>query len=182
MSRYDYIGNKRPKEHGFLIALKKDILSVIIKSDMSKEEKLEAKDTFSHEIGLSSWGSLENKFKRTKEDTDITVTELMHIQEKIKKHTGLKYLNEMSGFVMTATESDEEVTVDGINKLSDNAMIECNESFAVDKSSGKDGKYTVEEIDSMRKESMEAIEAHKKKLAALNHVTPVDIEEYKAQS
>lgn len=168
---YEYRGNKRRKEHGLLISIKKDILT------FCKKEKLE-RDNFAHMIGLASWGSLENKLKRTKDDTDITITELLHIQELTKSHTPLKYMCEMFGFVMTATETDEETSVEELNALSDKAQMESNESWAEIKKSSADGKFTVDEKAAMKKEAMEALEAKKLELNAIERIVPVDIEEY----
>lgn len=168
---YEYRGNKRPKEHGLLVSIRKDILSFCKKEDMEK-------DSFAHTIGLASWGSLENKLKRTKDDTDITITELLHIQELTKSHAPLKYMCEMFGFVMTSTETDEETTVEELNSLSDKAQMESNESWAEIKKASADGKFTVEEKEAMKKEAMEALEAKQKELKAIEKIVPVDIEEY----
>lgn len=171
MSRYEYIGNKRKKEHGLLVCIRKDILTYCKRKNIEKED-------FAHIIGLASWGSLENKLKRTKDDTDITVTELIHISEITGSHNPLKYLNEMFGFIMTSSESINKVSVEEVNRLADEAQIECSESFSETKRAGQDGMYTVEEKESMIKESMESLEATKKHLSALKQIVPVDLELY----
>ena len=177
MRTYDHIGNKRRKEHGLLVAIKKDVIDYL-KKGISKEDwalkREELKEKFAHSIGLASWGSFENKLKRSKDDTDITVTELIHIAEITGSFNPLKYLNEMFGFVMTSTECGEECSMDQLHMLTDEAQIEGSESFTITKKALRDGKITVDEKEAMLKESMEAVEALTKQIDAIRKIKPID--------
>lgn len=139
--RHSHKGNKRQKEHGLLILIKDAIKNDCKRNDLEKEE-------FSNEIGLASAASLENKLKKSKEDTDITVSELLHIMEITGDLKPLEYICQMFDQVMIST-IPSEVTHESIHEKTDNLQIECSESFSTIKMALKDGKITDEEKDNM---------------------------------
>lgn len=167
---YSHIGNKRKKEHGFLVSVNKAITTYC------KKNRIERTD-FAIKIGLASEGSLLNKLKRSREDTDITVTELIHIMEITNNYQPMKYINEMFGFVMTSSEPDEQVSYEQLNQIADEAQIESNEFFATTKKANSDKKISIEEKENMIKDGMEALEKIKEQLEAIRNIKPYDLEE-----
>ncbi|WP_026804704.1 phage regulatory CII family protein [Aliarcobacter lanthieri] len=169
MAEYLHIGNKRKKEHGLLVSVNKSIVKYCKKTNIDKT-------TFAINIGLASDGSLLNKLKRSREDTDITITELIHIAEITGDYEPLRYLNEMFGFVMINTESENYVDADFLDIIADQAQIEANEFFAVTKKANADKKISVEEKESMLKEGMEAITKLNEQLETIKKIIPFDLE------
>lgn len=167
---YLHIGNKRQKEHGLLVTINKSIAKYCKKNDIDKT-------SFAIKIGLASENSLSNKLKKSREDTDITISELIHITEITSNYEALKYLNEMFGFVMISSEPEEDITVEQLNQITDEAQIESNEFFAVTKIANKDKKISIEEKNNMLKEGMEALEKLKEQLEAIRKIKPFDLEE-----
>lgn len=169
MSDYEHLGNKRKKEHGLLIVITKSINKFIKIANISRS-------TFATKIGISTDGYLSNKLKRTRDDTDITVTELIHIMEITNNYQPLKYINEMFGFVMMSSEPDEHISAELLNQITDEAQIESNEFFATTKKANSDKQITVEEKEKMIKDGMEALEKIKEQLEAIRKIKPVDEE------
>lgn len=167
---YLHIGNKRKKEHGLLVSINKSITSYCKKNQIEKTD-------FAIKIGLASEGSLSNKLKRSREDTDITVTELIHICEITSNFQALRYLNEMFGFVMLSSEPEEHVSPEHLNQITDAAQMESNEFFATTKKANFDKKISVEEKENMIKEGMEALEKTKEQIEAIRKIKPYDLEE-----
>lgn len=170
MSNYNHLGNKRKKEHGLLVAINKSITKYCKKNNIDKAD-------FAIKIGLASENSLQNKLKRSREDTDITISELIHITEITNDFEPMKYLNEMFGFVMTSSEPEEHISVEQLNQITDEAQIESNEFFAVTKKANHDKKISVEEKENMLKEGFEALEKIKEQLEAIKKIKPYDIED-----
>ena len=170
MRDFDHIGNKRKKEHGLLVLITKTI------NNFCKNTNTEKID-FVHKLGISSEGYLTNKLKRSREDTDITVTELIHIMEITNNYQPLKYINEMFGFVMMSSEPDEHISAELLNQITDEAQIESNEFFAVTKRSNSDKKITREEKENMIREGMEALEKIKEQLEIIRKIKPIDEED-----
>lgn len=170
MRDFDHIGNKRKKEHGLLVLITKTINSFCKNTNTEKID-------FIHKLGISSEGYLLNKLKRTREDTDITVTELIHIMEITSNYQCLKYINEMFGFVMTSIEPDEHISPELLNQITDEAQIESNEFFATTKRANIDQKITLEEKENMMKDGMEALEKIKEQLEAIRKIKPIDMED-----
>lgn len=167
---YLHIGNKRKKEHGLLVSINKSI------TNYCKKNKIEKTD-FAIKIGLASEGSLQNKLKRSREDTDITITELIHICEITSNFQALRYLNEMFGFVMLSSEPDEHVSPEHLNQITDEAQIESNEFFATTKKANSDKEITIEEKENMIKDGMEALEKIKEQIEAIRKIKPIDMED-----
>lgn len=170
MNQYEHIGNKRKKEHGLLVLITKTI------NNFCKNTNTEKID-FVQKIGISSEGYLANKLKRSREDTDITVTELIHIMEITNNYQPLKYINEMFGFVMMNSEPDEHISPELLNQITDEAQIESNEFFATTKKANSDKQITIEEKENMIKDGMEALEKIKTQLEAIRKIKPVDMED-----
>jgi len=170
MSNYNHLGNKRKKEHGLLVAINKSITKYCKKNNINKGD-------FAIKIGLASENSLQNKLKRSREDTDITISELIHITEITNDFESMKYLNEMFGFVMTSSEPDEHVSAEQLNQITDEAQIEANEFFAATKKANFDKRISAEEKENMIKEGLESLEKTKEQLEAIRKIKPYDLEE-----
>lgn len=170
MRDFDHIGNRRKKEHGLLVLITKTI------NNFCKNTNTEKID-FVQKIGISSEGYLLNKLKRSREDTDITVTELIHIMEITDNYQPLKYINEMFGFVMMNSEPDEQISPELLNQITDEAQMESNEFFATTKKANFDKRISAEEKENMIKEGMEALEKTKEQLEAIRKIKPYDLEE-----
>lgn len=143
-NRHSYKGNKRQKEHGLLVLLKDAIRQDCKRNNIEKGE-------FAQEIGLASVGSLENKLKKTKDDTDITLSEFIHILEITGDMKPLEYICQMFDQVMISTVPTE-VTHESIHEKTDSLQIECSESFSTIKMALKDGVITDEEKSNMLSE------------------------------
>ncbi|OCL85305.1 hypothetical protein AAX26_01790 [Aliarcobacter thereius] len=170
MAEYLQIGNKRKKEHGLLVSTNRAIVNYCKKYNMSKTD-------FAISIGLASEGSLLNKLKRSREDTDITISEFIHIIEITGEYEALRYLNEMFGFVMISTESDEFLAAEKLDQITDEAQIEANEFFAVTKKANFDKKISNDEKESMLKEGFEAITKLNEQLETIKRIKPFDSED-----
>ncbi len=171
MNEYEYIVNKRKKEHGLLIVITKTINTFIKKTNISR-------DTFAKMIGIKTEGYLLNKLKRTRDDTDFGgTTEIIHIMEISEDHSILKYLAEMFGYVLVKIEPDEHITIDQLNQIIDDTQIEGNESFSISKKAIQDNEITIEEKENMLKSEYKTIEKHYEKIEAIRKIKPVDMED-----
>ncbi len=170
MSDYEHIGNKRQKEHGLIVVITRSINSYIKRINISRI-------LFAKMLGISSEGYLLNKLKRTREDADLTTTELIHTMEITKDHSPLKYLAEMFGYVLVKIEAEENISIEQLNQIIDDAQIESNESFSASKIALRDNKISTEEKENMLKTEYRTIEKHHEKIEAIRKIKPYDLEE-----
>lgn len=167
MSDYEHLGNKRKKEHGLLIVITKSINKFIKRANISRS-------TFATKIGISTEGYLLNKLKRTRDDTDIGITELIHTMEITEDHSALKYMAEMFGYVLVKIEPEHNISLEQLNQIIDDTQMEDNESFSVSKKALFDKKITIEEKENMLKSEYRTIEKHYEKIEAIRQVKPID--------
>ena len=151
--RHSKAANKRQKEHGFCVLVNK-----VINEDVKRQPEDFTKSSFAHEIGIASEGSLSNKLKKGKTDTDITVTELMHIIELTGDLRPLEYLCHMFDQQMVTTLASD-VSLESIHDKTDILQIECSEAFSTIKQSLKDDRVTEDEKSAMIAELNDTLQA-----------------------
>ncbi len=165
--------NSRAFEHGLLVSIQKSILADIRRNNSTKAE-------FADEIGICE-GTLINKWTNSCKVNDFTLHEFIHIVELTGDISPLEYICHMFDLAVVCVYTEGNITPDLLNKLSDEAQIECNESFAQTKRASEDGIYTFEEVEAMKKEAIEAIEAKQKELDAIRKIVPVDLDFFKEE-
>ncbi len=161
--------NARTFDQGLLVTVQKSIISDIKRNDSDKE-------TFAAEIGLTK-GTLENKWTFTCKTNDFTIHELIQIMELTGDTSPLEYIGHMFDLAVISTNTENKITPEQLNQLADESQMQSNESFATIKKASKDGVYTAEEVEEMKKEAIEAIEAKQKELDAIKKIIPVDLED-----
>ncbi|MFY9088938.1 phage regulatory CII family protein [Arcobacter aquimarinus] len=161
--------NARVFDQGLLVTIQKSIIKDIKRNDSTKED-------FASEIGITK-GTLENKWTFSNKINDFTIHELIHIMELTGDTSPLEYIGHMFDMAVISTNTENVTSVEELNRLTDEAQIQSGESFATVKNASKDGVYTAEEIEDMKKESLEAIEAEQRKLDAINKLVPVELED-----
>ncbi|MBD3830592.1 MAG: hypothetical protein IE890_08895 [Arcobacter sp.] len=161
--------NSRTFDQGLLVTIQKSIINDIRRNNMTKEE-------FASEIGITK-GTLENKWTFSNKINDFTIHELIQIMELTGDTSPLEYIGHMFDMAVISTNTEKSTTVEELNMLTDEAQMQSGESFATIKKASKDGIYTAEEIEDMKKESLEAIEAEQRKLDAINKLVPIKLED-----
>lgn len=161
--------NARVFDQGLLVTIQKSIIKDIRRNDSTKEE-------FASEIGITK-GTLENKWTFSNKINDFTIHELIHIMELTGDTSPLEYIGHMFDMAVISTNTENVTSVEELNRLTDEAQMQSGESFATIKKASKDGVYTAEEIEDMKKESLETIEAEQRKLDAINKLVPVELED-----
>lgn len=161
--------NARVFDHGLLVAIQKSILEDIKRNKSSKDE-------FAGEIGITE-GTLLNKWTFSNKVNDFTLHEFIQIMELTGDTTPLEYLGHMFDMAVISTNTESSISMEELNRLTDEAQMQSGESFATIKKASKDGIYTAEEIEDMKKESLEAIEAEQRKLDAINKLVPIKLED-----
>lgn len=161
--------NARTFDQGLLVTIQKSILNDIKRNNSCKED-------FAAEIGITK-GTLENKWTFSCKNNDFTIHELIQIMELTGDLTPLEYICHMFDLAVSYTNVEISTSVEELNKLADEAQMENNEAFAEIKKSSRDSKYSEDEISSMRKETLEAIEALHRELNAINKLIPDDLED-----
>ncbi len=165
----DRRSNCRTFDQGLLVTIQKSIINDIKRNNSSKEE-------FASEIGITK-GTLENKWTFSNKINDFTIHELIQIMELTGDTSPLEYIGHMFDMAVISTNTEKSTTVEELNMLTDEAQMQSGESFATIKKASKDGIYTAEEIEDMKKESLEAIEAEQRKLDAINKLVPIKLED-----
>lgn len=167
MEKYRFGNNKRAKDHGLLISIKKSIKADCKRNCIENE-------AFANEIGTTS-GVLSNKLKMSNQINAISIEEFIHIMEITGDYSPLKYLASMFDFVITSTEPQSPGDVSNLSELADSMQIESNESFSEIKRAIKDGQITEEEKTNMLKEVDDSIEAALQTKNAISSIKPVEI-------
>ncbi len=155
---YKYGTNKRPKEHGLLVAINKSIIEDCKRNNIDKE-------IFAKELGTTQ-GTLKNKLTRANTTNDFTLTEFIHIMEITGDYRPLKYIADMFDFTLTKLEHDS-VDIEELDELADTMQIESNESFSAAKDASRDKKITKDEKERMLQEAKDSYEATLKYIEAL---------------
>lgn len=161
--------NARIFDQGLLVTVQKSIVRDIKRNDSDKE-------TFAAEIGLTK-GTLENKWTFSCKTNDFTIHELIQIIELTGDISPLEYIGHMFDLAVISTNTENKITPEQLSQLADESQIQSNESFATIKKASKDGVYTTEEIEQMKKEALEAIEAKQRELDAIKKIIPSDLED-----
>ena len=161
--------NARTFDQGLLVTVQKSIIRDIQRNDSDKE-------AFAAEIGLTK-GTLENKWTFSCKTNDFTIHELIQIMELTGDISPLEYIGHMFDLAVISTNTENKITSEQLNQLADESQIQNNESFATVKNASKDGVYTTEEVEQMKKEAVEAIEAKQRELDAIKKIIPVDLED-----
>lgn len=160
--------NSRIFDQGLLVTIQKSIIKDIKRNDSTKED-------FASEIGITK-GTLENKWTFSNKINDFTIHELIHIMELTGDTSPLEYIGHMFDMAVISTNTENVTSVEELNRLTDEAQMQCSEAFSSVKKASQDGIYTADEISEMKKQSLEAIEAEQKKLDAINKLKPSDTE------
>lgn len=161
--------NARTFDQGLLVTVQKSIIRDIKRNDSDKE-------AFAAEIGLTK-GTLENKWTFSCKTNDFTIHELIQIMELTGDTSPLEYIGHMFDLAVISTNTENKITPEQLNQLADESQMQSNESFATIKKASKDGVYTVEEVEDMKKEALAAIEAKQRELEAINKIIPVTLED-----
>lgn len=161
--------NARTFDQGLLVSVQKSIINDTKRNSSSKED-------FAAEIGMTE-GTLKNKWTFSCKTNDFTIHELIQIMELTGDLTPLEYICHMFDLAVSYTNIEISTNVEELNHLADEAQMESNEAFAEIKKSSKDSKYSNDEILSMRKETLEAIEALHRELNVINKLIPDDLED-----
>lgn len=160
--------NCRTFDQGLLVTIQKSIINDIKRNNSTKED-------FASEIGITK-GTLENKWTFSNKINDFTIHELIQIMELTGDTSPLEYIGHMFDMAVISTNTENTTSIEELNKLTDEAQIQCNESFSAVKKASQDGVYTSNEIAEMKKQALESIEAEQKKLDAINKLKPSDME------
>lgn len=160
--------NARVFDQGLLVTIQKSIIHDIKRNDSNKED-------FASEIGITR-GTLENKWTFSCKTNDFTIHELIQIMELTGDISPLEYIGHMFDLAVISTKTENKTTFEQLNQLADESQIQNNESFATVKNASKDGVYTVEEVEQMKKEILEAIEAKQRELDAIKKIKPFELE------
>lgn len=161
--------NARVFDQGLLVTIQKSIINDVKRNNSTKED-------FASEIGITK-GTLENKWTFSNKINDFTIHELIQIMELTGDISPLEYIGHMFDLAVISTNTETSTTVEQLNQLADESQIQSNESFAAIKKASFDGKFTPEEVEEMKREVIEAIEAKQKELDAINKITPVELED-----
>ncbi len=161
--------NTRTFDQGLLVTIQKSIVRDIKRNDSDKE-------TFAAEIGLTK-GTLENKWTFSCKTNDFTIHELIQIMELTGDLSPLEYICHMFDMAVISTNTESSTSLEELNKLADESQMQNNESFATIKKASKDGVYTAQEVEEMKREALAAIEAKQRELEAINKIIPVVLED-----
>lgn len=161
--------NSRIFDQGLLVTIQKSIVRDIKRNDSDKE-------TFAAEIGLTK-GTLENKWTFSCKTNDFTIHELIQIMELTGDLSPLEYIGHMFDLAVISTNTENKITPEQLSQLADESQIQSNESFATIKKASKDGVYTAQEVEEMKKEALAAIESKQRELDAIKKIKPIDLED-----
>lgn len=161
--------NARTFDQGLLVTVQKSIIRDIKRNDSDKE-------VFAAEIGLTK-GTLENKWTFSCKTNDFTIHELIQIMELTGDISPLEYIGHMFDLAVISTNTENKITPEQLSQLADESQIQSNESFATIKKASKDGVYTAQEVEEMKKEALAAIESKQRELDAIKKIKPIDLED-----